>query len=93
MKGKKLTREQYEVLMSLGIEVVMYDVKEFTDKQTGEVSTGFEIWGGLKEDVDFDELFLMLKLLIGAKDAESTPMQELYKQLVTMYYLTEKPNE
>ena len=88
VKGKRLTHEHYRLLKDLGIEVVIYDLK--THDKDDRVLYSFEIQGAIKDHVDFDELLLMLKLLKQAQSTEDSSIQEMYKQLITMLYLTEK---
>ena len=91
--GKHLTREHYKLLLELGIEIFMYNLKVYDETSTTNKSYGFEIWGSLKEEVDFDELLLLLKVIKRVKDSDSIVIKEMYEQLTMILDLTEDPDE
>jgi len=87
-KGKTLTQEHYELLRDLGIEIVMYDMKTYVDYSSSmhqsvveKESHGFEIYGSLTKDVDFDNLLEFLKLLKVAKESDNPAIADAFEHL------------
>lgn len=89
INGKVLKRAHYEILKELGIEIVMYDLKTYEDNSTsgmhqstnGKVSYGFEIFGSLGPEVDFDELHDLLCLLKQARDSNVPAVKDALEKL------------
>jgi hypothetical protein len=73
--SKVLKRDHYTVLKELGIEIIMYSLK------THDNPCGFEIYGSLSEEVDFDELHDLLLLLKRARDSNSPAVKDLLERL------------
>lgn len=84
--SKALLREHYVLLAQLGIEIVMYDLKTFVEKERN--TYGFEVHGCLEESVDFDELLELLKLIKIAKDTENPVVIDALEHLKTVIGIT-----
>jgi len=87
-KGKTLTQEHYELLRDLGIEIVLYDMKTYVDYSSSmhqsvveKSSHGFEIYGSIKENVDFDALLELLKLLKIAQESANPAIADAFEHL------------
>jgi hypothetical protein len=87
INGKALRREHYLLLKKLGIEIVMYDLKIFPDQLVGGMhqpaasSMGFEIYGGLDDKVDFDQLLEYLRILLVASETENPAIKDALEHL------------
>jgi len=83
-KGKTLGHEHYKLLKELGIEVVLYDLKTYNGMHQptgGELSYGFELYGSLTDDIDFDALLELLKLLTIAKASSNPAIKDAFEHL------------
>jgi len=87
INGKSLKHEHYALLKELGIEIVVYDLKTHVDHSSGmkqvegKLSYGFEVYGSLTEDVNFDELYELLLLLKTARDSNVPAIKDLLDRL------------
>lgn len=95
--GKTLSKKHYQLLKDLGIEIVMYDLKVIEDHTTsglhqsinGKVSYGFELYGSIRQDVNFDELYDLLLLLKQIKNSENPAIKDILEQLKIIIEISE----
>jgi len=88
INGKSLRREHYILLKDLGIEIVMYDLKTFVEKNRNKF--GFEVHGSLSDRVDFDELLEFLRIMKIAKETESPAIKDALDQLKLVIGITDE---
>lgn len=92
--GKALRREHYMLLCELGIEIVLYDLKVYPDQMVGGMnqppgsSLGFEVYGGLNENVDFDQLLEYLKILKIATESDKPAIIDALNHLKLVIGIT-----
>ena len=97
--GKALRREHYKLLCDLGIEIVMYDLKTYPDQMVGGMnqprgtSLGFEIYGGLNECVDFDQLLEYLRILKIATESDNPAIKDALDHLNVVIGLTDNESK
>lgn len=89
INGKSLKHEHYALLKELGIEIVVYDLKTHMDHPAGKLSYGFEVYGSLTEDVNFDELYELLLLLKTARDSNVPAIKDLLERLKIVIKVSE----
>ncbi len=87
LNGKNLTREHYEILCELGIEIFMYNLKVYDDIPKDKTSYGFELYGSLDKDVDFEEWIELLRLMKLARDSEIPAIRDLLDQIKVLMEL------
>jgi len=88
INGKSLRREHYILLKDLGIEIVMYDLKTFVEKNRNKF--GFTVDGSLSDRVDFDELLEFLRMMKIAKESNNPAIKETLDQLKLLIGITDE---
>jgi hypothetical protein len=89
INGKSLKRDHYILLKELGVEIVMYDVKPFTDHK-GNQHYAFDVQGCLTESVDFDEILALLRLMKLAKNSTNPAIIDAMEHLKLVIGITDE---
>jgi len=90
VNGKSLKREHYMLLKDLGIEIVMYDLRTYIEKNQHHY--GFEVHGSLTTGVDFDEILALLRLMKSATNTSNPAIVDALDRLRLVIGITDGHN-